>query len=277
MFNIKLQNYIENPFRTDFLKELEADYKLCRNYPERYRKKVGELSGLFNLKGRAKLMGNLYPIGFTGEYDKTTHIIIFGINPGYGKHNAEEEKEKAKSWRNYVRFRKSAYKSFFKRVDHGSRYYRAFSLLFSGLLDGYNNEKGTQWDIFQQHITNLNLLPYHSRAINLPSKFSIRQWYYLTHNLWSMINFVLNYKPKLFVFDGKPWYGLLIKHRLIHRYKKRRIKGMNIYFFTIEGIPCVLFDKFFSLHYYGLKDKDRRIKIPKIIAKNYPTLFSSVK
>jgi hypothetical protein len=46
-------------------------------------------------------------------------------------------------------------------------------------------------------------------------------------------------------------------------------KLFNLYFFELEGVPSVLFDKFFQRHFWGIDEYDRREKIPSLILQRY--------
>jgi hypothetical protein len=46
-------------------------------------------------------------------------------------------------------------------------------------------------------------------------------------------------------------------------------KLFNLYFFELEGVPSVLFDKFFQRHFWGINDYDRKVVIPRIIRERY--------
>jgi len=45
-------------------------------------------------------------------------------------------------------------------------------------------------------------------------------------------------------------------------------KLFNLYFFELEGVPSVLFDKFLR-HFWGINDYDRKVVIPKLIRERY--------
>jgi hypothetical protein len=124
-------------------------------------------------------------------------------------------------------------------------------------------------------LTNLELIPYHSRGIVLPNKFSTHQVDYLRSRLTNNLNFITAFKPILFIFNGSAWHILLIKHDLVKEYQKVPVsKLFNIYFFEIQGVPSVLFDKFFSRHYWGINDYDRKITLPSLIRAKYKNLQS---
>ena len=74
--------------------------------------------------------------------------------------------------------------------------------------------------MFDTYLTNIELIPYHSEGISLPSQLSEDQLNYLTTRFKNSMNFIVKHRPKLFIFNGSPWYVLLIKHRLIYYYEK---------------------------------------------------------
>jgi hypothetical protein len=62
----------------------------------------------------------------------------------------------------------------------------------------------------------------------------------LNIRLRSSLDFITGFRPKLLLFNGKPYHVLLIEHNLIREYQKVQIKNskdFNIYFFEIEGVP----------------------------------------
>ena len=255
--------------------EIRQDYNLCVNNPEKYRKKVDEISSIFGLCGVKKL-AYLLPDGITGKYDRTKQIVCFGINPAYPKtHDSNLEEQRRKSWADYERIQKERF-SFPK--DHGpiSKYYDDISILLTGLIKNKIEENiRNREKILYDHLTNVNLIPYRSNGISIPTEgFSICQLNYMIPRLYNIIKSISKYNPKLFIFNGKPWYTLLIKHHLIKKDpEKEMIKKFGIYFFKMDDIPCVLFDKFFSAPYWGLLDNDKGITMPNIIKKYYPDLF----
>jgi hypothetical protein len=61
----------------------------------------------------------------------------------------------------------------------------------------------------------------------------------------------------------------------VKEYQKVKVsKLFNIYFFEIQGVPSVLFDKFFSRHYWGITDYVRKITLPRLIRAKYKNLQS---
>jgi hypothetical protein len=119
------------------------------------------------------------------------------------------------------------------------------------------------------------LIPYHSRGIAISSKLTNIQLDYLVGRFEESINFIINFKPKLFIFNGNPWYLLLIKNKLISEFEKIPITNkFNVYLFKIKNIPSVLFDKFFQKHFWGMTNEHRRIKIPNLITNRFPSILS---
>ena len=248
------------------LEEIRAEYDLCISNPYEYQKKVDSVSDLFSLKGKQRLKDNYCPVYVFGRYQLTPFVML-GINPGFSSKNSPvEDKEARKSWEGY----QSLYLNFFRYfADHKfeSPYYTALGHLLAGLIGDQSKSK---WDLFDFYQSNLELIPYHSEGITLPSKLSSSQLDYMNIRLKGNLDFITKFNPKLLLFNGNPWYVLLIKHNLIREYNKIQISNkFNLYFFEIEGITSVLFDKFFQAHYWGITNYDRRVTIPKLIHERY--------
>jgi hypothetical protein len=159
---------------------------------------------------------------------------------------------------------------YFSDQKFESPHYTALGHLLAGLTGDQSKSK---WDLFDYYLTNLELIPYHSEGITLPSKLSSAQLDYLKFRLRANLDFITKFKPKLLLFNGNPWYVLLIKHNVVREYLKVQIsKLLSLYFFEAEGIPSVLFDKFFQRHFWGITDDDRKVTIPTIIHERYPSL-----
>jgi hypothetical protein len=246
------------------LEEIETEYNLCINDPQKYQRKVDTISNLFHLTGRQRLKGDNCPVFVVGKYDKTP-IVMFGLNPGYSpKNNPIEDAEARKSWNHYLNLYLNFFE-FFSKHEFESPYYTSLAHLISGLT---GQQKQTKWELFESYLTNLELIPYHSEGITLPSKFSSSQWDYLRVRLKSSLDFITKFK--LLIFNGSPWYIILIKYNLVNKYHKVQVsKLFNLYFFELESIPSVLFDKFFLKHFWGITDYDRKVTIPKLIRERY--------
>jgi hypothetical protein len=61
----------------------------------------------------------------------------------------------------------------------------------------------------------MELIPYHSTGITFPSFLSKAQLEYLLPRFKNSIDFIINYKPKLFIFNGSPWDTLVLKNNVI--------------------------------------------------------------
>jgi DNA-binding Lrp family transcriptional regulator len=80
----------------------------------------------------------------------------------------------------------------------------------------------------------------------------------------------------LLLFNGNPWYVLLIKHNLVNKYDKVQVsKLFNLYFFELEGVPSVLFGKFFPRHFWGIGDYDRKAERYKTYCKEKEKMTSA--
>ena len=134
--------------------------------------------------------------------------------------NPKEDAEARKSWEHY----QDLYLNFFLYFSANrfeSPYYTSLWHFFSGLIyTSIGQEYQDKWSLFDTYLTNIELIPYHSEGISLPSHLSEDQLNYLTTRFKNSVNFIIKHRPKLFVFNGNPWYVLLIKHRLIDDYEK---------------------------------------------------------
>jgi hypothetical protein len=64
-----------------------------------------------------------------------------------------------------------------------------------------------------------------------------------------------------------------MNHDLIEQHiDDPRKKQFRMYFFEIDGIPSVLFDRFFQRDFRGITDDDRMITIPKLIHDKFENL-----
>jgi hypothetical protein len=132
-----------------------------------------------------------------------------------------------------------------------------------------------KWKLFDRYISNLELIPYHSGGMTLPINFNTLQLDYISQRFKNNLRFARTHKPSLIIFNGNVWYILLIKYGFIQNYEKVKVtEKFNIYFFEIEDIPSVLFDKFFQRHFWGLNDNHRAVIIPKLIRKKYEIRFN---
>lgn len=96
----------------------------------------------------------------------------------------------------------------------------------------------------------------------------------MKRNFKESLYFVIQYSPELFIFNGNPWHTLVIKNNIITEFERFRLTDKySLYFFKINDITSVLFDKFFQGHYWGITNEHRRTTIPQLIAKKYPMHF----
>jgi hypothetical protein len=241
----------------DLIDEIKLEYNLCINDPIEYKKKVNSISNLLLLKGNKRLIDTDCPVFIVGKYE-IAPIVMFGINPGYSsKNNPTEDREARISWEHYLQLYKNFY-SYFESNHLESPYYNALKYLISGLIkkDIPNEQK---WKYFDRYLINIELIPYHSTGITFPPFLSKAQLEYLLPRFKNSIDFIIKFKPKLFIFNGSPWYVLLIKNNIIKTFDKVLLtKKFSLYFFMIEDVPCILFDKFFQRHFLG--ESQMRIK-----------------
>lgn len=247
----------------NYLEKMQQEHRLFFDNNQAYKNHVDSVSELFSLSGSDKLMNELLPVAFTGQYQRKGSIVLFGINPGYVQEfNDWEEKQHEKTWEDYCKYRNVFYLDR-KKNNHPSKYYVILYKLFSKIFDD-NSE--SLWDFYQNNLINLNLIPYHSKGISLPSKFSEKQLAYLKESYFSQLDFIKPFQPRLFVFNGNPWHKFLIENHIVTDFEKIQITPkFNIYFFKIGSTPAILFDKFFTSHFFGLTDHHRTQIIPQLI------------
>lgn len=196
----------------NLLEKIRQEYDLCITKPEDYKEKVDSVSDLLGLKGKYRLISEHCPVYFVGKYDKSP-IIIFGLNPGHSETNSPIEDKGARiSWKRYQVLYRDFF-SYFGKNGFESPYYTSLWYLLTGLMLNQEEEPEMKekWKFFESHLTNMELIPYHSRGITIPSILNDHQLNYLIDRLEENINFIVNFKPKLFIFNGSTWYTLLIK------------------------------------------------------------------
>jgi hypothetical protein len=64
------------------------------------------------------------------------------------------------------------------------------------------DQSKSKWDLFDSYLTNLELIPYHSEGITLPSRLSSPQRDYLGIRLRDNLDFITKFNPKLLLFHG---------------------------------------------------------------------------
>lgn len=255
---------------------IKKEYELCVFDPINYNKKVESISNLLNQKGKNKLISETCPVFIVGKYDKTP-IMYFGINPGHSDINSPIEDKVARlSWESYNNLYQNFF-SYFKEQRFESPYYTALDHFIRGLVFTLGEKPiNDKWELFEKYLTNIELVPYHSRGIHITSLLTEYQFRYLNERFKESVNFVIQYRPRHFIFNGNPWHTLLIKNNIITEFERGKLTDkFSLYFFKINDIPSVLFDKFFQGHYWGITNELRRTTIPQLIAKKYPCISLS--
>lgn len=256
------------------LDEAKQDFELFHNDYAKYKEKVDNLSALFKLKNKAKLREDYLPTYLVGNFEDGDYkYVLFGINPGFSeKQNPKEESWKKTSWDNYLNFSKNFFK-LFKQHEMKSPYYKKLSRFFSGMDRLDLNNYPEIYDYYHKHIINIELIPYHSTSFGISSHLTEEQKIYFKLRLEANLNFLKKLKVKLMIFNGNPFYLLLVKNNLIEYDKKVNLnKYVNMYTFKIQGIPCVLFDKFLTQAGFGLSYEDLKNKIPQLVRKEFDNL-----
>jgi hypothetical protein len=255
----------------DLLQEIREEYQLYTLDQLQYKKKVNSISDMLGLKQKNRLKTDCCAVYVIGRF-QFAPIVMFGVNPGYSLRNSPiEENEAKKSWQHY----QNLYLNFFRYFSYNkfeSPYYTALWYLLSGLT-GTHFPKKRKWELFDQYLCNIELIPYHSEGIVLPDILDNKQLEYLHKRHNSNINFIRQFKPKLLIFNGKIWKTLLINYDLIEQHIEAPImKRFRMYFFELDGIPSILFDRFFQRHFWGITNDDRMFTIPKLIHNKFEKL-----
>lgn len=186
----------------------------------------------------------------------------------------KEDHEARVSWHNSLTLYQNFF-TYFEQKKFESPYYTALYHLISGLVADDKYSMKDKWKLFDRYISNFVLIPHHSAALTLPSNFNPLQLAYIRQRFQNTLRFPRKNKSSLFIFNGNSWYVLLIKHKFIQNYEKIKInEKFNLYLFEIEGIPFVLFDKFFQRHFWGITDYHRAVIIPELIRKKYDIRFN---
>ncbi len=96
---------------------------------------------------------------------------------------------------------------------------------------------------------------------------------YLKNRFTINIEFIKDFNPKLLIFNGKIWKTLLINYDLTeHSVRAPITNQFTMYSFELDGIPSVLFDRFFQRHFRGITNDDRMFTIPKLIHDRFNNL-----
>lgn len=259
--------------RMGLAETIKKEYEFFKIYPDEYSKKVKSISYLLVQKGKNEFMSDQSPVYIFGNVESAP-FILFGINPGYSDlNNPIEEKVARMSWESYVNLYRNFF-TFFNEKGFRSPYYTSLGYLIGGLVSIFGGTPlSNRWELFQKYIANIELIPYHSRGISLPSNLKENQLVYLKNRFIENLDFLAQYSHKLLIFNGSPWYNLLIRNNLIRNVEKASITdSFNLYFFTFHNVPAVLFDKFFQRHFWGITNYHRKTIIPQTIAKKYPTI-----
>lgn len=253
--------------------KIKEEYELCINNPQEYKKRVDAVSNLLGLKGKYKLISDHCPAYIIGNYSQS-NIVFFGLNPGHSDANSPiEDKEARISWDRYQQLYQNFF-SYFEKMEFESPYYTSLWYLLTGLMNNPKEYKiNDKWKFFNSYLTNMELIPYHSRGIALPIRLNNSQLNYLTERLDENINFIHCFKPKLFIFNGSTWHTLLIRNGIITDFEKISITDkFSLLFFKIKDVPCVLFDKFIQKHFWGITNEHRRTIIPTLIKEKHPSI-----
>ncbi len=257
MFNIGNSALLNNAYK---------DFNLFYSDNVAYQKKVNEISTLFNLKGGIALRNDYLPTYIVGNLEDNNYkYVLFSINPGFSEDkNKIEEKWKSGTWENYLNFIKNFFILYYK-AGFTSRYYNRLGKLI-GALENTSLDSSYLSSFFQDHLINIDIIPYHSSGIGLPSSLSNKQMNYLQIQLYNGINLLKTQNIHFAIFNGKPMYSLLIEQGIISQFERFPINDkVSLYKFKIDNISCILFDRFISQPAFEINNLHLTETIPAII------------
>ena len=252
-------------------KEFTDDFKLFKNNRAAYSKKVNEISKLFGLKDESELKSDYLPTYIVGNYnDNNDKYVLISLNPGFIEdQNKKEEEVKNGSLEEYHKFIFNFFKIFKEEKYYdtkkkkwrrfNSRYYSNFKTYIGTLLN-IEIEKENQFDIYQDHLINIDLIPYHSSRFSSNYKLSDNVNKYLERRFESILDFINNHKNiKGVIFNGSD-YLKIIKKLYPKDMKKQKRVIINDYneinLFTLKGVKCIQ-HSFISRPGSHIKNKDK--------------------
>lgn len=106
----------------------------------------------------------------------------------------------------------------------------------------------------------------------VPNPCNNEQINYLNNRLQNNLDYIdrklTKPKPKLVIFNGTIFHMLLINQWVLKNNDYEKVPITNkftMYFFRINDNQCILFEKFFQAHYWGLTYYRRKLLIPNLI------------
>jgi hypothetical protein len=256
------------------LRDAREDFELFYANPVAYQRKVDSVSDLFGLRDSARLRNDYLPTYVVGDLESGQYkYALFSINPGFSKkQNPGEEKLKDETWEKYLFFVHNFFTLYYRNGFRSPYYSRLGKLL--GALEGISLEPTTRLSqFFQEHLINLDLIPYHSPTTGFSISGSAQRDY-LLNQLNAGIELLKTQNIRLAIFNGKPMYSLLIEQGLLARQGIKPLgpfpinEKVSLYAFELEGIPCVLFDRFISQPAFQITNFHLTETIPSLIRKN---------
>jgi hypothetical protein len=249
-----------------------SDYDLCIINPLVYQRKVDFVNTLFSFKGEYLMMCDYVPIFHIGTLESP--YALFSLNPKL-RNTSPIEDRYARVNRNLYR---DLYKDFhnypFHKPMHTSSFFNPLGKLLSRLT--YSSKNKWEWEDLHSILVNLELFPFRYKRFGLTDAniLSKAQFDYVNNNLQMNLDAVMEYKPKLLMFDGKIYEILLTRSGLVDRFEtKPIIKNFYLHLFELENTPAILFNRFLgAAHYEGMKDYHLYTTIPDLIWQRFGDL-----
>lgn len=257
--------------KSHLLREARADFELFYANPVAYQKKVDSISDLFGLAGDARLRNDYLPTYVVGDLEGEQYkYALFSLNPGFNdKKNSIEESLRNETWNKYMRYIQNYFNICYQHRCgwYGSRYYDRLGKLL-GSLESVSLESPEQrLRFFQEHLINLDLIPYHAPTTGFKISNSAQR-NYLLNQLNAGIELLKTQNIRLALFNGQPMHFLLIEQGIVKRWERFSInEKVSLYAFELEGIHCVLFDRFISQPAFQITNFHLTETIPALIRK----------
>ncbi len=253
------------------MKEAKKDFDDFYNNNEAYVLRVERVNQLFGLGGMGIFRSNLLPTYYVGDIIGKDQYVVLGLNPGFDeKKNELEQQEKSGTWNRCKNFERKFFKF---SQDHGWNhpYYRKLSKICCAIEK--SSVAGENYlDFCHRKIVNIDLIPYHAKFFRVNLK-NDEQGDYLMNQLDKSLSALKEMSVKFCLIHGKVFKQLLIDQGYL---QKRKIKisrpiminsRVNMFTFKIGRVHCLLFDKFLTQSFFGLRRVDFENNIPDEIKK----------
>lgn len=240
------------------LEEAYADFRLYEESKEWYSTRIEFLNETLKLKGDKKFQSKFLPTYFVGNNAK---FILFALNPGFSEsQNKIEESWKSGSWQDYQEFARDFFLKF-NNAGMKSPMYRKLSKLFAGIEGETLEDSNSIYNFYHENLTTVQLIPYHSKSFALPKQMENKIEEYISSRFQSNLEFARNQCSKLIVFNGKPLHDILLNQKVDLGPAHKINNKVNYHLFELDGLKCVLFDKYVTQAGFGVTNDDLELRV----------------